>query len=209
MAAHIFAEEEEGAAEIEDGAGVEAAGVFENVLLGAQRLREGVEQAGGELDTILDVEVGAQSVDGLDGCFTAYAATGGSVEVALQLVDIWCDVLRQGYVDHIPIVFRSVVGIGDVLTGGDDAFGEEETFCQLEIVAGGAHGDGYAFLFVAGRGVVANAYLHGLFGGEHIGLFGSVGAGDLFYGCLSERLHEPKLRDICCGITQLFFVGNV
>ncbi len=78
--------------------------------------------------------------------FAADAAAGGGVEVALEVGGVYGDAGAEADADGVVLLLGdgadAVLHALDLVGAADDAFGEEEAGGELEVVAGGAHGDG-------------------------------------------------------------------
>ena len=105
-------------------------------------------------------------LNSFDGGFAADAAAGGGVEVAFQAIEIHFDARVQFHRDGIAELPRVAIGLvrptdlANLRGVVEDAFGEQKTGGQFEIVAGGTHRDRDGF--------AAEADFERLFDGQQI-----------------------------------------
>ena len=148
--AHVLADNEQVPFEVHERGGMDAAGAGEDGLLVG-------ELAGGAEDHVrvrhpgLQQRVAALLPDGVDALRTAHPAGGGGGEGARDLgqqlrpggreVHDVVGVLGEAAagVDHGAV---AVAGLGHVLAVTDQALRVQEAVDQLDVVAGGAHGEG-------------------------------------------------------------------
>src|SRR5579884_471776 len=144
VAADVFAQGEQGAGGVEEGGGVEAAGVGEDGLAGAEAVGQGVEQVGGDGEGVRR-ERREGGAGGGDAVLAADAATGVDGETAgVALVAQAAGEVYAGGGDDVEgVVGGEAVGVGAGTDGGelgcvrDQPFGMEEAGGKLGVVAGG------------------------------------------------------------------------
>ncbi len=170
--AHVFKEAKQPAALVEQGRGVQAAGVVEDGLRGPQRLGQPVDDGG--VKAWPGRQPRAQGdAHGRQGSLAADAAAGGGVEVPPQPVEIDRHAAPQVHGDDV----LAATGVGaaaaqplDLACRRYDAFRQKEAGRQLEVVAGRAHGHGKADGIMAPATGHAKANFQRLFDRQEIGL---------------------------------------
>src|SRR5690606_12094081 len=148
VAADVLADAQQVAVGGGDRGGVQAAGALEQLLCGAQPVGQRGQHTGGEAHVVVGHGEAAAGAHRLQAGLAAHPARGGGGEAAPCR-----DVGRRhaGSQDDVD----DVVGVDAVLGGaravaqgvdvggvGDEALADEEPGDHLEVVAGGAHGDG-------------------------------------------------------------------
>ena len=199
MAPDVLAQPVNAAVGVETGRGVQAAGAVELRLLGAQCRRQGRQVVGSDPERVA-IDVGDLHVDGVERRLAANAATRRGVGVARQAVGIYRDMVGERHLDGVEqalVRARRAAGLhaGDVFAGPDHALRQQETECQVEVVARGAHRDGQGLLDVHLRRSVAEADLKRLLDGDEIGL----AAGDRLAVSMEADVHAHALRGGCDG----------
>src|SRR5690606_2722385 len=172
VAADVLADEGDLAGGVEETRRVQAAGSVENVLLRAECVRQTAERVA------CDREVGAVEIEaalhlhGLEGRLAADAAARRGVEVTLEAIEIDVDAGRELDADDVDQAVRggrAARAYGrDVVRAADDAFGVEEAYGELEVLAGRAHRDGNAPLAVLAVHEIAEPDLEWLLGRDHV-----------------------------------------
>ena len=165
MPPHVLSQAHQLPRGIEQAGGVKAAGAVEHPLGRPQTVGQRRQQPGADGEAVVsDVEVGA-GPHGVDARLATESAGGSGDEVA------GTPDRRQGRARHqvdaehvvlLGLVLRDAVADGADLARLHEALGDEEAGGQLEVVAGGAHGDG--------QGVAVDADLEGLLGGQGVEL---------------------------------------
>lgn len=146
VAADVFADDHQLAAFIEERSGVEAASLAEDLLVIAKARGELAEQFGRDAKRGIGRSEAADA-NGIDGCLSADAATGGSEEIALKVSGVE-GTIRD--VDADDVIVRRSVGLdgadlGDLAGRFDEALGEQESGGEFVVVAGSTHGYGQGF----------------------------------------------------------------
>lgn len=188
VAADVFTDGEELACGFEEACGVEAAGGFEDVLVFAEEVGEGIEEGGGDFYRVLSFFGGYVQI--FECRFATDAAAGACVRVTLGAGEVGVDGFGDGDCDGVSgdvsggwgvacvcwgvvcvcwgVAFGYCGGNGWDGFGGDDAFGEEPADGEFFVVTGGAHGDGQSLLLAVGGRPVKDANFEGLFYGDGV-----------------------------------------
>jgi hypothetical protein len=142
-------------------------GAVEDLLTGSEYVGQLREDVVPDLHVVFGGGIPCFQADCVEGCLAADTAGRGCVEVPLDSCDGSRYAGGQAEVEDVvgvaPFVITGIAvpGVADVVDAADDAFGVQESVCQLDIVAGGAHGDG--------QGFAVDAEFEGFFDGERVG----------------------------------------
>ena len=145
---------------------MQAARALEDRLGAPQRLGQKMNHARLEDGRAARQYRTALHIDRLDRRFAAHAAARGGVEVAFQAVEIDLDSGIQFDRDGVPELTRVAIGMvrpadfANLVRVLQDAFGEQKSGGQLEVVPRGAHGNRDRF--------VAEADFERLFDGQQV-----------------------------------------
>src|SRR5689334_14541068 len=106
-----------------------------------------MDDIGGDNRRVFGQHRAALHLNRFDGCFSADAATRTRVEIALQSFEIDLNACVQFHRNRITRLARISRRLGspdsmNLRRALENAFGEQETRGQLEIMAGRTHGDG-------------------------------------------------------------------
>ena len=168
VAADVLAERQQPAGRVEQAARVQAAGLLEHALGGPQGVGQPSDH--GSAHDRPRQQARTLQLDVVDGGLAAHAAARCGVEVPLERPGVE----RTGQADghHVVALLRqlglAVADRLDLVAGVDQPFREQEPDRQLEVVAGGPHGDGHALDLLAGA---ADLDLHGFLGRQTVGAF--------------------------------------
>src|SRR6185295_11025507 len=138
VAADVLGGGEEAPLDVEDGGAVRAAGAGEGALLGAEAVRGGGDQVGGDGWGVGDAAHAGEEV--VHAAPSADAARGGGEGAAaggVDLLQLQLDARGGGELDEVAValvVRAAAVGDGAEVGGGvDDAFGEQEAHREVEV----------------------------------------------------------------------------
>ncbi len=207
---------------VEESRRVQAAGLLEHGLIGAQGLGQPAE------DRLPDGEVRRGDIesslhgDGIERGFAANAAARRSVEMALEPVEVDADAGSELDADDVDQAIRRRRPARprecDVRRMPDDAFGEQKSDGELLVVARGAHRDRDTALDApAALAVQLQADFQRLLGRDHIirGLKLPVEAIDLdafearATGEVGEPGHQPPTRLSICSSMSLSLAAPI
>src|SRR5580658_8772609 len=123
---------------------MQPAGAFKHGLFTTQHLRQEMDERRIHQGRISRQNRTAHGLQRFDGSFAADSATGRSVEMALQPLEIHLDVGIKLHSNRIAGLSRIPVALGapdllDLLEALKNTLGEKESSSQLEIVAGSPH----------------------------------------------------------------------
>ena len=177
---------------------MQATGRLEEVLAFAKEEGKVIERTRINGQGCLPGVYGSCGIDGIEGSFATDAAAGAGVEMALQFFQVGVGPGIQGDADGVlavcVFVFRALVfrvfpevdGFRFEQGGvaGDNVFGEQEAEGQFEVLAGGAHGNGY-------------------------GLFGAFAGGAMLQYDLQRLLHDYGVMGVEAAVCRDLLDGQV